>query len=122
MRYIELPDSIVKDIRRFAVMRDKPDTKLGEISELYDGLIKTVTEQAEDIAFNNWLDFETDEVGMNPIDLHNSSISLAQETIEVYVQKIKIDAARNLLKAIFNPTEDEEADDFMDDMENDNEE
>ncbi len=122
MRYLELPDSSVKDIRRFAVMRDKPDTKLGEISELYDGLIKTVTEQAEDIAFNNSLDFETDEVGMNPIDLHNSSISLAQETIEVYVQKIKIDAARNLLKAIFNPTEDEEADDFMDDMENDNEE
>lgn len=122
MRYIELPESIVKDIRRFAVMRDKPDTKLGEISELYDGLINTVTEQAEDIAFNSWLDFETDEVGMNPIDLHNSAVALAQETIEVYVQKIKIDAARNLLKAIFNPTEDEEAEEFMDDMENDDEE
>jgi hypothetical protein len=38
------------------------------------------------------------------------------------VQKIKIDAARNLLKAIFNPTEDEEAEEFMDDMENDDEE
>lgn len=122
MRYIELPDTIVKDIRRFAVMRDKPDTKLGEISELYDGLIKTVTEQAEDIAFNNWLDFEKDEVGMNPIDLHNSAVSLAQETIEVYVQKIKIDAARTLLKAIFNPTEDEEADEFMNEMENNDEE
>jgi hypothetical protein len=41
--------------------------------------------------------------GINPVALRESSVRIAESTIEVYANRIENDAARNLLKAIFDP-------------------
>lgn len=110
-RYIEVPETVETEIRKFVVMRSNPESLVGDVSDAYDALVDKITDIAEDMAYAKWLD-EDMPASINPVVLRALSVHLAQDTIEVYANKIEEDAARKLLKAIFDPdsleAEDEE--------------
>lgn len=107
MRIIELPETIVKDIKDYVVMRNRRDTKIGELHDRYEYLVSEVTQRVEDQMYDQWLDEEV-EVGVNPIFLREAASQLAEETIESYSQQIMNECARNLLKFIFTMNEPED--------------
>lgn len=117
MRYVELPEAVVTDVRKYVVMRDRRDTRVGDLRDKYESLVESVTQIAEDKMYSEWLDGTVD-LDVNPFSLRAFATQLAEETIEVYAMKIKDEAAKKLLKFLFDPNsfEDEE------DEEEDNEE
>lgn len=115
LRYIEVPETVESEIRKFVVMRKKRESLVGDVNDTYEALVAKIADIAEDMAYAKWLD-EDLSASINPVVLRASSVRLAEETIEVYANKIEEDAARKLLKAIF------ETDDLEDEDEGDAEE
>ena len=101
MRYVELPDSIIRDIRDFSVMRSNPQTIVRELSDRYEYLVAEVTQRVEDLMYDQWLEGEV-EVGVNPVKMREASTQLAEMTIDVYLNKIEGEAAEKVLRHIFN--------------------
>lgn len=104
LRYIEVPETVETEIRKFVVMRSNRESLVGDVSAAYDTLVEKITEIAEDKAYAKWLD-EDIPGAINPITLRAMSIRLAQDTIEVYAIRIENEAARKLLRAIFETDE-----------------
>lgn len=112
LRYIEVPETVETEIRKFVVMRKKRESLVGDVNDTYEALVAKIADLAEDMAYAKWLD-EDLPASINPVILRASSVRIAEETIEVYANKIEEDAARKLLKAIFDPDsleEEEEGD------------
>ena len=107
MRSIELPETIVRDIKDYVVMRNRRDTKVGELHDRYEYLVAEVTQRVEDLMYDMWLEEEV-EVGVNPIFLREAASQLAEETIETYSQQILNESTRKLLKFIFTMKEPED--------------
>ena len=102
LRYIEVPETVESEIRKFVVMRKKRESLVGDVNDSYEALVAKIADIAEDRAYAKWLD-EDMPASINPVVLRASSVRIAEETIEVYANKIEEDAARKLLKAIFDP-------------------
>ena len=109
LRYIEVPETVETEIRKFVVMRKNRKSLVCDVNDTYESLVAKIADIAEDMAYAKWLD-EDLSASINPVVLRASSVRLAEETIEVYANKIEEDAARKLLKAIFDTDslEDEE--------------
>ena len=119
MRYIEVPETVESEIRKYVVMRKKRETLVGDLNDLYEGLVEKIAAIAEDKAYAKWLDEDMD-AEINPIRLRASAVRIAEETIEYYATKIENDAARRLLQAIFNTDEFEAEQEANDEQNNDN--
>ena len=104
LRYIEVPETVEKEIRKFVVMRSKRTSQVGEVNDAYEDLVAKIADIAEDMAYAKWLD-EDMPAQISPVRLRAQATRLAEETIEVYACKIEDEAARKLLKAIFNTDE-----------------
>lgn len=117
MRYIEVPETVETEIRKFVVMRSKRESLVGDVNDAYDALVAKITDIAEDKAYAKWLD-EDMPFEIDPVRLRASSVRIAEETIEVYANKIEEDAARKLLKAIFDPDSLEDEDEGNEEEEN----
>ena len=104
-----MPETVETEIRKFVVMRKNRKSLVGDVNDTYEALVAKIADIAEDRAYAKWLD-EDLSASINPVVLRASSVRLAEETIEVYSNKIEEDAARKLLKAIFDTDslEDEE--------------
>lgn len=109
LRYIEVPETVESEIRKFVVMRKKRESLVGDVNDTYEALVAKIADIAEDMAYAKWLD-EDLPASINPVILRDSSVRIAEETIEVYANKIEEDAARKLLKAIFETDELEDED------------
>lgn len=106
LRYIEVPETVETEIRKFVVMRKKRESLVGDVNDAYDALVAKITDIAEDKAYAKWLD-EDMPTSINPIALRAQMKHLAEDTIEVYADKIEEDAARKLLKLIFEAGDNE---------------
>ena len=117
LRYIEVPETVETEIRKFVVMRSKRESLVGDVNDSYEALVAKIADLAEDMAYAKWLD-EDMPASINPVVLRASSVRIAEETIEVYANKIEEDAARKLLKAIFDPASLEDEDEGNEEEEN----
>lgn len=104
LRYIEVPEAVETEIRKFVVMRTKRESLVGDVNDSYEALVAKIANIAEDKVYEKWLDEDMD-ADINPLALRAESIRLAEETIEVYANKIENEAAKKLLKAIFETEE-----------------
>lgn len=109
LRYIEVPETVETEIRKFVVMRKKRESLVGDVNDAYDALVAKITDIAEDRAYAKWLD-EDMPTSINPVLLRAQMKHLAEDTIEVYADKIEEDAARKLLKLIFEAGDNESED------------
>jgi hypothetical protein len=110
LRYIEVPETVETEIRKFLVMRSKRESLVGDVNDAYDALVAKITDIAEDKAYAKWLD-EDMPANINPIALRAQMKHLAEDTIEVYSNKIENETARKLLKLIFEAGDNEFEDD-----------
>ena len=106
LRYIEVPETVETEIRKFVVMRKKRESLVGDVNDSYEALVAKIADIAEDRAYAKWLD-EDMPASINPIALRAQMKHLAEDTIEVYSNKIEEDAARKLLKLIFEAGDNE---------------
>ena len=104
LRYVEVPETVEKEIRGFVVMRSNRKTLVGELNDTYEALAAKISDLVEDRAYAKWLDTDMPE-SINPVALRATAVRIAEETIEFYANRIETDAARRLLKAIFETDE-----------------